>query len=89
MAFERLTVSLHHFHPRLSLYKSLNSVQVVNDSKDTNGSVNDNSAKAQHAGNDHDEPDDDKKDEGGAGDPAAAGSMLALSFRSPIDAKAL
>ena len=48
----------------------------MNDSKDTNGQVNDHSLKAEDVENDNGDSQDDKEDEGGADDPAATGGKL-------------
>ena len=70
IAYKGLNVSLSHYRsPR----KSLNSIQVVNDSKDTNGVVSGHSMKAEDDDNDHDDSEDDKGDDGGPGDAATSG----------------
>lgn len=70
MAYKGLKVSLSRYR---SPCKSLNSIQVVNDSKDTNGVVNGHSMKAEDDDNDRDDSEDDKEDEGGPGDAATIG----------------
>ena len=80
MASKRSNVSLPHYYHLYSLCKSFNSIQVVNDSKDTNGSVSGHSRKTEDDENDRDGSDDDKEDEGGPGDTAVTGGKLELAF---------